>query len=117
MPPPPHPENVKGASTNKTFSVTLQALAFLKNSLKFVIVSIIYGYNCSLQLGIRKNCAMEKAKCEIWQKYNKCTNFSSHMGWLKGSNFVGWKMLQFLGPEFVPHHRKYLQGKKDAIFG
>ena len=59
----------KGASTHKTFSVTSQVLAFSKNLLKFVIVSIIYGQDCSLQLGIVKNCSIEKVKCEIWQEY------------------------------------------------
>ena len=47
----------------------------------------------------------------------KRTHFSSHAGWVKEPYFVGWQMLRFLGPEFIPNHRKCLQGKKDAIFG
>ena len=27
------------------------------------------------------------------------------------------QMLRFLGPEFIPNHRKCLQEKKDVIFG
>ena len=46
----------------------------------------------------------------------KHTHFSSHTGWVKKSYFVGWQMLRFLGPEFIPNHRKCLLGK-DAIFG
>ena len=34
-----------------------------------------------------------------------------------GSSFVGWQMLRFLDPEFIPNHKKYIQGKKDAITG
>ena len=59
----------KGASTHKTFRVASEVLAFSKNLLKFVIVSVIYGLDCSLQLGILKNCPIEKVKCEIWQEY------------------------------------------------
>ena len=65
-----------------------------------------------------KNCAIERAKCEIWQKYKKDgTHFSSRGRWVKESYFVGWQMLWFLGPEFILNHKKCLQGKKDAIFG
>ena len=45
------------------------------------------------------------------------THFFSHVGWVKESYFVGWQMLRFLGPEFIPNHRKCLQQKNDAIFG
>ena len=60
---------------------------------------------------------MENAKCEIWQEHKKCTHFSSRVGWAKEPYFVGRKMLRFLGPEFLPSHKKCLQGKKDALFG
>ena len=66
-------------------------------------------------------------KEELWNKEDemqnlvgilkKCTHFSSRKGWVKGSYFVGWQILQFLGPEFIPNHKKCLQGKNDAIFG
>ena len=60
---------------------------------------------------------MENEKCKIWQKLKKTQSISFHAGWLKGSYFVGWQLLQFLGPEFLPNHRNCLQGKKDEIFG
>ena len=60
-----------------------------------------------------------------WRRWNaksggnikKGYHFSSHAGWVKGSYFVRWQMLRFLGPEFIPNHRKYLQGKNAVIFG
>ena len=46
-----------------------------------------------------------------------CIHFSSRAGCVKGSYFVGWEMLRFLGPEFMPNHKKCLQGKKHEISG
>ena len=57
---------------------------------------------------------MGNEKCEIWQIYKKRSHFSSYAGWV-GSYLVGWQMLWFLGPEFIPNHRKCLQGKKDPM--
>ena len=47
----------------------------------------------------------------------KCTHFSSCKEWVKGLYFMGLQMLQFLGPEFIPYHKKCLQVKKDVISG
>ena len=55
---------------------------------------------------------MEKAKCEIWKEYKKYTHFSSGAGWIKGSYFVGWQMLRFLGPEFIPNHKNVFKERK-----
>ena len=46
----------------------------------------------------------------------KCTHFSSRKGWVKGSYFGGWQMFQFLGPEFIPNHKKMSSGKERCNF-
>ena len=64
-----------------------------------------------------KNSAMEKVKCEIWNEHkNNCTYFSSHAGLAKRSHIVGLQIWRFLGSEFIPNHKKCLQGK-DRNFG
>ena len=62
------------------------------------------------------NCAMEKANAKSSRNIKKCTHFSSRAGWVKASYFVGWQILRFLSPEFIPNRKKCLQGK-EAIFG
>ena len=47
----------------------------------------------------------------------KYIHFSPRAEWVKWSYFVGWQILLFLGPRFIPNHRKCIQRKKDAIFG
>ena len=59
---------------------------------------------------------MEKVKCEIWLEYKKMHPLLFLHGMGKRVIFRGWQMLQFLGPEFIPDHKKCLSGK-DGIFG
>ena len=42
----------------------------------FVIVSITYDWDYSLQLGMVKNSSMEKTKCGIWQEHQKIAPIS-----------------------------------------
>ena len=95
----------KGASTHKTFSVKPKS-GLLE---KFVKVC-----NCANNLWLEKikNCAMKKAKYEIWQEHKKSTHFSSRAGWTKWLYFVGQQILRVLRREFIPNHNNVFRERK-----
>ena len=80
------------AQINFQFNIASPSL-----SLKFIIVSIIYGQDCSLELAIVKNSAMEKTECEIWQEYQKMHPFIFSHGMRKGVVFCGVANVAVLG--------------------
>ena len=69
----------------------------------------------SLQLGMVKNCAMDKVRCEIWQEHQKMPLFLFLLltrGMSKRVVFCWAANVAVVGPEFIPNHNKCLREKK-----